>query len=142
VAESLGKNSPELYSLFGGQLKEEQEKIFEPSENTRIIFTTNIAETSLTIPNVKVVIDSGFERMAFDDAGLGLKTLRLSRIAMQNVVQRTGRAGRTQKGLCIRLWSEREEASFAVSIKPEIERVNVERFLSPKNLHSECLLTY
>jgi ATP-dependent helicase HrpB len=132
VSESLGKNSPELFSLFGGQLKEEQEKIFEPSENTRIIFTTNIAETSLTIPNVKVVIDSGFERMAFDDSGMGLRTLRLSRIAMQNAVQRTGRAGRTQKGLCIRLWSEREEANFAVSIKPEIERVNVERFLLQK----------
>ena len=132
VAESLGKNSPELFSLFGGQLKEEQEKIFEPSESTRIIFTTNIAETSLTIPNVKVVIDSGFERMAFDDAGMGLRTLRLSRIAMQNAVQRTGRAGRTQKGLCIRLWSEREEANFATSIKPEIERVNVERFLLQK----------
>ncbi|MDR2583936.1 MAG: hypothetical protein LBC75_10695 [Fibromonadaceae bacterium] len=132
VAESLGKNSPELYSLFGGQLKEEQEKIFEPSESTRIIFTTNIAETSLTIPNVKVVIDSGFERMAFDDSGLGLRTLRLSRIAMQNAVQRTGRAGRTQKGLCIRLWSEREEANFLASIKPEIERVNVERFLLQK----------
>jgi len=132
VADSLGKNSPELFSLFGGQLKEEQEKIFEPSENARIIFTTNIAETSLTIPNVKVVIDSGFERMAFDDAGMGLRTLRLSRIAMQNAVQRIGRAGRTQKGLCIRLWSEREEANFATSIKPEIERVNVERFLLQK----------
>ncbi|GBU26089.1 hypothetical protein R83H12_02773 [Fibrobacteria bacterium R8-3-H12] len=51
---------------------------------------------------------------------------------MQNAVQRTGRAGRTQKGLCIRLWSEREEANFAVSIKPEIERVNAERFLLQK----------
>jgi len=132
VEESLGKNSPELYSLFGGQLKEEQEKIFEPSKSTRIIFTTNIAETSLTIPNVKVVIDSGFERMAFDDSEADLRTLRLSRIAMQNAVQRTGRAGRTQKGLCIRLWSEREEANFAQSIKPEIERVNAERFLLQK----------
>ena len=132
VAESFGKNSPELYSLFGGQLKEEQEKIFEPSESTRIIFTTNIAETSLTIPNVKVVIDSGFERMAFEDSLTGLTTLRLSRIAMQNAVQRTGRAGRTQKGLCIRLWSEREEANFAQSIKPEIERINAERFLLQK----------
>jgi ATP-dependent helicase HrpB len=132
VAISLGKNSPELYSLFGGQLKEEQEKIFEPSENARVIFTTNIAETSLTIPSVKVVIDSGFERTAFDDSATGLKTLRMQRIAMQNAVQRTGRAGRVQKGLCIRLWSEREEASFATAIKPEIERINAERFLLQK----------
>nr|AGS52101.1 ATP-dependent helicase HrpB [uncultured bacterium contig00029] len=132
VAESLGKNSPQLFSLFGGQLKEEQEKIFEPNENTRIIFTTNIAETSLTIPNVKAVIDSGFERMAFDDSATGLKTLRLARIAMQNAVQRTGRAGRTQKGLCIRLWSEREELNFAQAIKPEIERINTARFLLQK----------
>jgi ATP-dependent helicase HrpB len=132
VSESLGKNSPEQFSLFGGQLKEEQGKIFEPSENTRIVFTTNIAETSLTIPNVKAVIDSGFERMAFDDSSTGLRTLRLSRIAMQNAVQRTGRAGRTQKGLCVRLWSEREEANFAVAIKPEIERINAERFLLQK----------
>jgi ATP-dependent helicase HrpB len=134
VAESLGKNSPELFSLFGGQLKEEQEKIFEPSQNTRVIFTTNIAETSLTIPNVQAVIDSGFERMAFDDFATGLRTLRLSRIAMQNAVQRTGRAGRTQKGLCLRLWSKRDEANFAQAIKPEIERINPERFLLQKIL--------
>jgi ATP-dependent helicase HrpB len=134
VAEALGKNSPELFSLFGGQLKEEQEKIFEPCENTRIIFTTNIAETSLTIPNVKAVIDSGFERMAFDDFSTGLRTLRLSRIAMQNAVQRTGRAGRTQKGLCVRLWNERDEANFAQAIKPEIERINPARFLLQKIL--------
>jgi len=134
VAEALGKNSPELFSLFGGQLKEEQEKIFEPSQSTRIIFTTNIAETSLTIPNVKAVIDSGFERMAFDDFATGLRTLRLSRIAMQNAVQRTGRAGREQKGLCVRLWSEREEANFAQAIKPEIERINPARFLLQKIL--------
>ena len=134
VAESLGKNSPELFSLFGGQLKEEQEKIFEPCENARIIFTTNIAETSLTIPGVRAVIDSGFERMAFDDSSTGLRTLRLARIAMQNAVQRTGRAGRTQKGLCVRLWSEREEANFAQAIKPEIERVNPAKFLLQKKL--------
>jgi len=134
VAESLGKNCPELFSLFGGQLKDEQEKIFEPSEDTRIIFTTNIAETSLTIPYVKAVIDSGFERMAFDDSATGLKTLRLARISMQNAVQRTGRAGRTQKGLCLRLWSEREELNFASTIKPEIERINPARFLLQKTL--------
>jgi ATP-dependent helicase HrpB len=134
VAESLGKNSPELFSLFGGQLKDEQEKIFELGKNTRIIFTTNIAETSLTIPNVQAVIDSGFERMAFDDFATGLRTLRLSRIAMQNVVQRTGRAGRTQKGLCVRLWSERDELNFAQAIKPEIERINPARFLLQKIL--------
>jgi len=132
VAESLGKNCPELFSLFGGQLKEDQEKIFEPGSDTRIIFTTNIAETSLTIPNVRAVIDSGFERVAFDE--MGLRTLRLSRIAMQNAVQRTGRAGRMQKGLCIRLWSEREEANFAQAIKPEIERIDLARFALQKIL--------
>jgi len=134
VSQSLGKNSPELFSLFGGQLKEEQEKIFDKSEDARVIFTTNIAETSLTIPNVKAVVDSGFEKMAFDENSTGLRTLRLSRIAMQNAVQRTGRAGRTQKGLCIRLWSEREEVSFARAIKPEVERLNPARFLLQKKL--------
>jgi len=132
VAESLGKNCPKLFSLFGGQLKEDQEKIFEPSLDTRIIFTTNIAETSLTIPNVRAVIDSGYERVAFDE--MGLRTLRLSRISMQNAVQRTGRAGRTQKGLCVRLWSEREEAGFAQAIKPEIERIDLARFALQKIL--------
>ncbi|MDR2580626.1 MAG: hypothetical protein LBC85_06510 [Fibromonadaceae bacterium] len=132
IAQSLGKKSPELFSLFGGQLREEQEKIFYKSDDTRIIFTTNIAETSLTIPNVKAVIDSGFEKMAFDDNATGLRTLRMQRIAMQNAVQRTGRAGRTQKGLCIRLWSEREESNFAQAIKPEIERINIARFLLQK----------
>jgi ATP-dependent helicase HrpB len=134
VAENLGKNSPELFSLFGGQLKDEQEKIFDTDKRTRIIFTTNIAETSLTIPNVQAVIDSGFERMAFDDLATGLRILRISRITMQNAVQRTGRAGRTQKGLCVRLWSEHEELNFAQAIKPEIERINPARFLLQKIL--------
>jgi ATP-dependent helicase HrpB len=72
--------------------------------------------------------------MAFDDPATGLKTLRLSRISMQNAVQRTGRAGRTQKGLCVRLWGEREELNFAQAIKPEIERINPARFLLQKTL--------
>lgn len=142
VEESLGKNSAQFYSLFGGQLKEEQEKIFEQSEDLRIIFTTNIAETSLTIPGVKAVIDSGFERIMFNDLVSGLKTLRLSRIAMQNAIQRTGRAGRTQKGLCIRLWSEREGTNFSKAIKPEIERINLDPFVLQKmsfNLNTALL---
>ena len=62
--ESLGRNAAEYLDLFGGQERSIQEKIFEETENPRVIFTTNIAETSITVPKVSGVVDSGVERVS------------------------------------------------------------------------------
>ncbi|MCK9183429.1 MAG: DEAD/DEAH box helicase, partial [Fibrobacteraceae bacterium] len=122
VEDAFGYGKLELLDLFGGQTKENEARIFRETETPRIIFTTNVAETSLTIPNVSGVIDSGLERTTEFNPIQKKSFLKLSRISLQNAVQRTGRAGRTRKGASIRLWSEREEASFPKGIIPEILR--------------------
>lgn len=115
--------------LFGGQSREIQDQIFEETLEPRIIFTTNIAETSLTVPNVTGVIDSGLERTTEFREEENLNILRLARISLQNAVQRTGRAGRTQKGVCIRLWNESEETRMPQGIVPEVFKMDLQRFL-------------
>lgn len=119
-------DAPAILKLFGGQEVVEQAQIFANSEAPRIILSTNIAETSLTIPQVTAVIDSGFERSTEFDHARNLQVLRLNRIAMQNAVQRTGRAGRTRPGVCIRLWGERDEAAMPREIVPEVLRCRLQ----------------
>jgi ATP-dependent helicase HrpB len=122
VEEAFGYGKLELLDLYGGQDMETQRRIFRDTESPRVIFTTNIAETSLTVPQVTGVIDSGLERTTEFQVKTQVSTLKLSRISLQNSIQRTGRAGRTQAGVCIRLWDEREEALFPKEIIPEVLR--------------------
>ncbi len=122
VEDALGPGAAELLDLHGNQENSEQKRIFENTDKPRVVFTTNIAETSLTIPQVSAVVDSGLERTADYDVGRDLRVLRLGRISLQNAVQRTGRAGRTRAGVCIRLWGERDEASFPKEVVPEVLR--------------------
>lgn len=139
VANLFGKNAPELLDLFAGQDEKEQEKIFTEVSYPRIIFTTNIAETSLTVPCVSGVIDSGYERSLEYSNNTGISHLRLSRITLQNAIQRTGRAGRLQEGVCIRLWSEEEEKKLDSRIIPEILKVNYRDILLKKLALAEKL---
>lgn len=123
-----GEESPQICSLYGGLDLEEQALVFADSPHHRVILATNIAETSLTIPQVTAVIDSGFERTNEYDHARQLPTLRLSRITMQNAIQRTGRAGRTRPGVCIRLWNEKEHQALPKEIIPEITHMRLHRF--------------
>lgn len=128
VEEAFGKRCPETLELYGGKALEDAKKIFKPSEAPRLIFTTNVAETSLTVPCVSGVVDSGYERTLEFSEGEGLGVLRLSRISLQNAVQRAGRAGRTSAGACVRLWSEEEERTFQKGIVPEVLKLDLKRF--------------
>lgn len=139
VEIAFGKNGPELLDLYGGQSEKEQERLFSETQKPRIVFTTNIAETSLTIPNVSGVIDSGYERTLEYSENTGISHLRLSRISLQNAVQRTGRAGRLQEGLCIRLWKEEEEKNFEEGIVPEILKGNLGEILLKQRALKEKL---
>lgn len=105
VEEALGSNTAEYLDLFGGQDRETQDRIFEETEKPRVIFTTNIAETSITVPNVSGVVDSGVERVSEYDDSEKVNVLRTASISMQNAIQRSGRSGRTQNGCAIRLWA-------------------------------------
>ncbi|WP_462150893.1 ATP-dependent helicase HrpB [Pseudoalteromonas xiamenensis] len=112
----------ELLTLFGAMPLNEQMHILNGGKGglRRIILSTNIAETSLTIPNITIVIDSGLEKRINFDVKSGLSRLDTQRIALSSAVQRAGRAGRTQAGLCIRLWSSQEHTTFADFPKEEI----------------------
>ena len=115
----------ELHALHGSMDLAEQQRVLEPSPTRRVILATNVAETGLTIPQVTVVIDSGLHRVAAYDAARGINTLYLSRISRGNAAQRSGRAGRTAPGRCVRLWSKGDEAGMAPSLKPEILRLEL-----------------
>lgn len=96
----------------------EQQQALDPELGPRIILSTNIAETSLTIPDVSLVIDSGLARRVNYEQSTGLSSLRTGLISRASADQRRGRAGRVQAGHCIRLWSA--DAQLAASDLPEI----------------------
>ncbi len=103
----------------------QQETLRRPALEPCVILSTNVAETSLTIPGVTAVIDSGLARVAGYDPERERNTLHLGRISMQNAVQRTGRAGRLGPGVCVRLWSRTDEAAMPPVIEPEVMRLDL-----------------
>ena len=111
--------------LHGSFTSEAQDRALRPSDRRKIIVSTNIAETSLTIDGVDMVIDSGLARSVSFDPDRGIDRWSLGRISRASADQRAGRAGRTGPGRCIRLWSQREERGFAAFEEPEIHRVDL-----------------
>ncbi|PWJ69944.1 MULTISPECIES: ATP-dependent helicase C-terminal domain-containing protein [unclassified Fibrobacter] len=130
--EALGNQAAEYLDLFGGQERNIQDRIFEETERPRVIFTTNIAETSITVPNVSGVVDSGIERVSEYDDSEKVNVLRTSAISMQNAIQRSGRSGRTQNGCAIRLWSEETEKRMPQGIIPEVTQIEPSELLLQK----------
>ncbi len=102
VCDALRDPSLEVLALHGGLTLEDQARVFAPSRKRKVIVATNVAETSLTVPGVRVVIDSGLERRTRYHQGRGVLTLLP--IAADAATQRAGRAGRTAPGVAIRLW--------------------------------------
>jgi len=115
----------EVLTLFGAMDAKAQDAVLEPGTNQRIILATNVAETSLTVPGVRAVIDSGLERVPRVDPSVGLPRLELVRIGRESADQRAGRAGRTAPGVCVRLWSQPEDARLAPRRTPEILRADL-----------------
>ena len=138
AAEALGNNCAEFLELYGGQDRETQDRIFEVTQRPRVIFTTNIAETSITVPNISGVVDSGIERVSLYDDSEKVNVLRTMPISMQNAIQRSGRSGRTQNGCAIRLWSEESEKRMPKGIIPEVTQIEPSELLLQKAA-LECL---
>ena len=111
-----------LLQLYGDLPAEQQDAVLAPGQRRKIILATNVAETSLTIEGVTGVVDSGLARVLRYDPRTGLDRLELSPISKASADQRAGRAGRTQSGVCLRLWPE-----AAHRIRPEFELPEVER---------------
>jgi ATP-dependent helicase HrpB len=108
LSQSKATRDIDVVALHGDQRPEDQDRALTPGKRPRVIVATNIAETSLTIPGVTQVIDGGLARKAAYDARRGINTLLIERISRASADQRSGRAGRTAPGRCIRLWSERD----------------------------------
>ncbi len=130
VSEALGSWCREagvrLCELHGSlPLNAQQDAIRAPLRGPSILLTTNVAETSLTVPGVTAVIDAGLHRVASYDPERDLNTLYLRGISLANAVQRAGRAGRVAPGVCIRLWDSDREIHMAKNLEPEVRRVEL-----------------
>ena len=132
ASETLGENVAEFLELYGGQDRATQDRIFEETERPRVIFTTNIAETSITVPNVTGVVDSGIERVSEYDDSEKVNVLRTLPISLQNAIQRSGRCGRTQNGCAIRLWTEDAEKHMPQGIVPEVLQIEPSELMLQK----------
>jgi ATP-dependent helicase HrpB len=124
-----GNHDFEVLPLYANLTDADQKRVFEPSPKRKIICSTNIAETSITLPNVKAVIDSGLSRVMRMDPQFGMDRLETVRISRASSEQRAGRAGRVSAGICVRLWSEHEQTALRHFETAEIHRVNLSRAL-------------
>ncbi len=111
--------------LYGELPPAEQDAALAPSGKRKVIVATNVAETSLTIDGVRVVIDSGLARIARYDPRRGINTLFIEKISRASADQRAGRAGRTAPGHCLRLWTESEHLERAAQELPEVKRLDL-----------------
>ena len=111
--------------LHGELPPRDQDAAVARYDRPKVVVATNVAETSITIDGVRLVIDSGLARLARYDANRGINTLLVERISQANADQRTGRAGRTAPGKCLRLWSRQEHDERAPQELPEIRRLDL-----------------
>jgi ATP-dependent helicase HrpB len=113
------------FPLHGELPPEQQDRAVARYDTRKIIVSTNVAETSLTIDGVTAVVDCGLARMARFDPHRGINTLLIEKISVASADQRAGRAGRTAPGVCQRLWTEREHAQRALQELPEVKRLDL-----------------
>jgi ATP-dependent helicase HrpB len=113
------------FPLHGELPPELQDRAVARYEARKIIVSTNVAETSLTIDGVTIVIDGGLARVARFDPHRGINTLLIEKISAASADQRAGRAGRTAPGVCVRLWTEREQGQRAPQELPEVKRLDL-----------------
>lgn len=111
--------------LHGDLPAEQQDAALLPQMRRKIVLATNVAETSITVEGVTGVVDSGLARLLVFDPRMGLDRLQLSSISRASADQRAGRAGRTQPGVCVRLWSGGAHRARPEQTEPEIRRVDL-----------------
>ena len=128
--ERITDPAVDVVALYGALDAQVQDRAIAPSPPGRrkVVLATSIAETSLTIEGVRVVIDSGLARVPRFEPGTGLTRLETVRVSRAAADQRRGRAGRTEPGICYRLWSEPETASLEAYARPEILSADLSGF--------------
>ncbi len=118
-------SSATILPLFARLSAAEQGRIFKPSRNRKIILATNVAETSITIPGIRYVVDTGLARISRYSPRTRTTSLPVTPISRSSADQRKGRCGRTANGICIRLFSEADYADRPLYTPPEILRANL-----------------
>jgi ATP-dependent helicase HrpA len=125
AAEALRKNHPpgaEILPLFARQTAAEQARVFSRSNGRRVVLSTNVAETSLTVPGIRYVVDTGLARVNRYSHRNKVELLQIEKIAQSAAKQRAGRCGRVQNGICIRLYDEEDFNRRPAHTDPEILR--------------------
>ena len=114
-----------ILPMFGRLAAADQKRIFKPSHLTKIIVATNVAETSITVPGIRYVVDSGLARISQYNVRARTTSLPITRVSKANADQRKGRCGRIGPGICIRLYSEEDYLDRDQYMLPEIKRSNL-----------------
>src|SRR5688572_26993904 len=128
TAEALRKHHPpgvEVMPLYARLSADEQMRVFAPHDRPRIVLATNVAETSLTVPGVKYVIDPGYARVSRYATRTKVQRLPIERVSRASANQRAGRCGRVSEGICVRLYSEENFSARPEFTEPEILRTNL-----------------
>ena len=128
TAEALRKHHPprvDILPLYARLSAEEQNRIFNPHGRPRIVLATNVAETSLTVPGIKYVVDPGFARISRYNPRTKVQRLPIEKISQASANQRMGRCGRISEGICVRLYPESDFNTRAAFTDPEILRTNL-----------------
>jgi ATP-dependent helicase HrpB len=125
AAEVLAGVDAEVLPLHGELPPEQQDRALLKLARRKVVLATNVAETSVTVEGVTAVVDSGLARQMEFEPAVGMDRLRLVPISRASADQRAGRAGRTQPGVCVRLWDEASHRSRPEQTVPEIRRVDL-----------------
>ncbi|WP_455365331.1 ATP-dependent RNA helicase HrpA [Kaarinaea lacus] len=125
LKKQLDQNSNEIMPLYARLGARDQNRVFQASKKRRIILSTNVAETSLTVPGIKYVIDTGKARVNRYNYKTKVQRLPIEKISQANADQRKGRCGRISEGVCIRLFSKDDFLARPQFADPEIKRVNL-----------------
>src|SRR5699024_8661610 len=123
--EGIGLPRTEVLPLYARLSAAEQHRAFTPHRGRRIVLATNVAETSLTVPGIKYVIDTGVARISRYSVRTKVQRLPIEPISQASANQRKGRCGRTSDGICIRLYSEQDFLARPAFTDPEIVRTNL-----------------
>ena len=137
LTERLNQDSAVMITPLHGRLpfaEQQRAIVAAPAGQRKVVLATNVAETSLTIEGISVVVDSGLERRVRFDANAGAERLELKAISQSSATQRAGRAGRLGPGVCYRLWSSEQQERLDEQAPPEIRVAELTNFLL------ECLL--
>jgi ATP-dependent RNA helicase HrpB len=131
LKERVSDPAVDIVALFGALDMREQDRAISPSPPGRrkVVLATSIAETSLTIEGVRVVIDSGLSRLPRYEPDVGLTRLETVRVSRAAADQRRGRAGRTEPGVCYRLWDEPQTGSLEPYTRPEMLSADLSSFV-------------